>query len=208
MSLPHPEVRERILRRLYQRLRVVEQFQKERNPHQANNNYLLAKFVYRKRVINQLVNGLLINQEIANEESKLQMSIGQLLIKCLIVAYNEGGQTQVKQNGLNQFLLTFQALMPQYPELIGLIDLIEANVDRNCRFLRMLRDLFSQDASKREFASTALVANLAKDFQPSGRDLLASAVNLSQPMQGVSEDLCFCIWLSGAGFYPMRFPAS
>ena len=35
--------------------------------------------------------------------------------------------------------------MPQYPELIGLIDLVEANVDRNCRFLRMLRDLFSQD---------------------------------------------------------------
>jgi len=39
---------------------------------------------------------MLINQEIANEESKLQMTLGQLLIKCLIVAYNEGGQTQIK----------------------------------------------------------------------------------------------------------------
>ena len=79
-----------------------------------------------------------------------------MLIKCLIVAYNEGGSTQIKQNGLNQFLLTFQSLMPQYPELIGLIDLVEANVDRNCRFLRMLRDLFSQDPSKREFSTNAL----------------------------------------------------
>lgn len=76
LSLPHAEVRERILRRLYQRLRVIQQFQKEQTPHQANNNYLLAKFLYRKKIINQLVNGMLINQEIANEESKLQMSIG------------------------------------------------------------------------------------------------------------------------------------
>ena len=106
---------------------------------------MLAKFIYRKKIVNQLVNGMLINQEVANEESKLQMTLGQLLVKCLIVAYNEGGSTQIKQNGLNQFLLTFQSLMPQYPELIGLIDLVEANVDRNCRFLRMLRDLFSQD---------------------------------------------------------------
>ena len=66
-----------------------------------------------------------------------------ILIKVLIVAYNEGGSTSIKQNGLNAFLLTFQSLMPQYPELIGLIDLIEANVDRNCRFLRMVRDLYS-----------------------------------------------------------------
>lgn len=44
---------------------------------------------------------MLINVEIANEESKLQMSLGQLLIKCMIIAYNEGGNTQIKQNGLN-----------------------------------------------------------------------------------------------------------
>ena len=32
--------------------------------------------MYRKKIVNQLVNGMLINQEIANEESKLQMTIG------------------------------------------------------------------------------------------------------------------------------------
>ncbi len=107
------------------------------------------------------------------------MSLGQLLIKCLIVAYNEGGSSQIKQNGLNQFLLTFQSLMPTYPELIGLIDLIESNVDRNCRFLRMVRDLFSHDASKREFSTNALAGNMAREYQPDGRDLLSSVVNLS-----------------------------
>lgn len=79
--------------------------------------------------------------------------------------------------------------MPQYPELIGLIDLIEANVDRNCRFLRMLRDLYSTDASKREFATNALVGNMSREYQQSGRDLLSEAVNLSQPMQDVNQDL-------------------
>ena len=188
LSLPQPEVRERILRRLYQRLRVVASFQRDQTSHQANNNYLLAKFIYRKKVINQLVNGMLINQEVANEESKLQMTMGQLLIKCLIVAYNEGGQHQIKQNGLNQFLLTFQSLMPQYPELIGLIDLIEANVDRNCRFLRILRDLFSQDVGKREFATGVLGQQMSKEYQAQ-RDLLASVICLQQPMLDVSQDL-------------------
>lgn len=117
------------------------------------------------------------------------MSLGQLLIKCMIIAYNEGGNTQIKQNGLNQFLLTFQSLMPSYPELIGLIDLIESNVDRNCRFLRMLRDLFCQDPSRREFSTNALVGNMAREYKSDGRDLLASVVNLSQPMLDVSQDL-------------------
>jgi hypothetical protein len=120
---------------------------------------------------------MLINQEVANEESKLHMTIGQLLIKCMIVAYNEGGSTSIKQNGLNQFLLTFQSLMPQYPELIGLIDLIEANVDRNCRFLRILRDIFSQDPSKREFSTSVLSQSMSREYQAQ-RDLLVSVVNL------------------------------
>ena len=76
LSLPYPEVRERILRRLYQRLRVIQSFQQNQTPHQTNNNYLLAKFIYRKKIVNQLVNGMLINQEVANEESKLHMTIG------------------------------------------------------------------------------------------------------------------------------------
>ena len=69
--------------------------------------------------------------------------------------------------------------MPQYPELIGLIDLIEASVDRNCRFLRMLRDLYSTDASKREFSTNALIGNMCREYQQSGRDMLSEVVNLS-----------------------------
>jgi len=79
--------------------------------------------------------------------------------------------------------------MPQYPELIGLIDLIESSINRNCRFLRMLRDIFSHDAGRREFTTQALVGNMAREYKPDGRDLLASAVNLSQPMHDVSQDL-------------------
>ena len=69
--------------------------------------------------------------------------------------------------------------MPQYPELIGLIDLIEANVDRNCRFLRMVRDLYSHDASRREFSTNALQGSFCREYQSDGRDLLATVVNLS-----------------------------
>ena len=68
------------------------------------------------------------------------MPTGQVIIRILIQAYEEGGATSVRQNGLNQFLLTFQSLLPTYPSLIGLIDLIEGSIDRNCRFLRLLRD--------------------------------------------------------------------
>jgi hypothetical protein len=39
-----------------------------------------------------MVNGMLINKEIAMEDTKLQMNIGTLIIKILIIAYNEGGQ--------------------------------------------------------------------------------------------------------------------
>ena len=67
----------------------------------------------------------MINAEIANEETKMQMNIGQLVIKCLIAAYNEGNIVSEKQTSLNSFLLTFQSLMPQYSELLGLVDLIE-----------------------------------------------------------------------------------
>lgn len=178
------------MRRLYQRLRVVQAFQ-EKSKHYVNNNYLLAKFIYRKKVLNQLVNGLLINNEIANEETRLQLNIGQLVVKCLIIAYNEAGLITYKQNSLNQFLLTFQALLPQYPELIGLIDLIEENASaRNCRFLRILRDLFSINQSKREFSTSVLRNQLSKDFLDNEqRDLLASVVDLSKPQSDITTDL-------------------
>jgi hypothetical protein len=34
---------------------------------------------------------MLINKEIAQEDTKLQMNIGSVIVKILILAYNEGG---------------------------------------------------------------------------------------------------------------------
>lgn len=87
---------------------------------------------------------MLINSDIALEETKLLLNFGTVLIKVLIIAYNEAGLLAHKNANLNSFLLTFQSLLPQYPDLIGLIDLIEENAQQNCRFLRTLRDLFSR----------------------------------------------------------------
>ena len=72
-----------------------------------NNNYLLAKFCYRKRILNQLINGMLINLEISSEETKLQLDLGTVLIKVLVIAYNEAGLQAHKNANLNSFLLTF-----------------------------------------------------------------------------------------------------
>ena len=65
-------------------------------------------------MLNHFVNGILINREIAEfEESKLQMSIGQLVVKILILAFNEISSSGLATQGspiavsLNQFLLTF-----------------------------------------------------------------------------------------------------
>ena len=98
----------------------------------------------------------------------------------MIIAYNEAGLISSKQNSLNSYLLTFQALLPQYPELIGLIDLIEENASaRNCRFLRILRDVFNSDKAKREFSTSVLRSQLSKDFAESEhRDILASVIDL------------------------------
>ena len=120
------------------------------------------------------------------------MPTGQVIIRILIQAYEEGGATSVRQNGLNQFLLTFQSLLPIYPSLIGLIDLIEGSIDRNCRFLRLLRDQFSNEDSKREFATATLSKTMSRDYNPqneNGRDLLASIINLRQPSANLYEDL-------------------
>ena len=59
-------------------------------PKAVQNVLYLAKFLLRKGMLNHFVNGILINREIAEfEESKLQMSIGQLVVKILILAFNE-----------------------------------------------------------------------------------------------------------------------
>jgi hypothetical protein len=48
--------------------------------------------------------------------------VGTVIVKILVVAYSETG---CKSSNLNSFLLTFQSLMPKYPDLLALVDLIE-----------------------------------------------------------------------------------
>lgn len=46
-----PEVRERLLRKMYQRIRVAHALQVN-SKKEVNNNVLLSKFIYRKVVLN------------------------------------------------------------------------------------------------------------------------------------------------------------
>ena len=130
LAIPLPAIRERILRRFYQKLRVGNQTVIS-GPKAVNNNIYLAKFLLRKGILNHFVNGILINSDIAeSEESSLQMSIGQLLIKIIILAFHELQTLNLDKNltqPLNQFLLTFQCLLPRYSEIISLIELIESS---------------------------------------------------------------------------------
>ena len=87
LSIPMPEVRERILRKLYSKLRL----QSSLSQKSLSNITLLSKFIYRKNIMQQLINGMLINAEISSEETRLQLNVGTVIIKVLIIAYNEGG---------------------------------------------------------------------------------------------------------------------
>ena len=71
------------------------------------------------------------------------MNLGSLIVKILIIAFNEGGFIASKHN-LNTHFLTFHSLLHSFPELIGLLDLIEDNaVSKSLRYHRLLRDLFN-----------------------------------------------------------------
>ena len=63
LQFPVPEVRERILRKIYSKIRLQNSL--TMNKKNLSNATLLAKFIYRKNIMNQLINGMLINQEIA-----------------------------------------------------------------------------------------------------------------------------------------------
>ena len=64
-----------------------------------NNNIYLAKFLLRKGILNHFVNGILINKEIAEfEETSLQMSIGQLIVKIIILAFHELQTLNLEKN--------------------------------------------------------------------------------------------------------------
>jgi hypothetical protein len=77
LAIPIREVRERILRRFYQKLRVGSTevgkgVSVGGRPKALCNNVYLAQFLLRKGILNHFVNGILINKDIAeNEESKL-----------------------------------------------------------------------------------------------------------------------------------------
>jgi len=50
----------------------------------------------------------------------------------------------------------------KYPELLAIIELIEEGGSKNCRFLRILRDLFSVHSHQREFATSVLKSSLSE----------------------------------------------
>ena len=68
-----------------------------------------------------------------------------------------------------------------FPDLIGLIDLIEENAQKNCRYLRILRDLFNRNASKREFSTSVLQSSISKDSKEQITDLVQSVIDLRDP---------------------------
>ena len=91
---------------------------------------------------------------------------------------------------LNQFLLSFQCLLPQYSDLISLIELIEEGGQKNCRYLRILRDLFSTQDHKREFATNVLRSSFSQDCQDEHiKDMLRSSIDLRQPSGRVAQNL-------------------
>jgi hypothetical protein len=189
LAIPLPEIRERLLKRFYLKLRAGASASNLNGPSALKNLQYLAQFLLRKGMLNHFVNGILINREIAEfEETKLQMSVGQLIVKIIILAFNEmqaRGKTIQDSPvalALNQFLLTFQCLLPQYNELISLIELIEEGGQKNTRYLRILRDLFSALDHKREFATNVLRSSFATDCQDEHiQDMLKCSIDLRQP---------------------------
>jgi hypothetical protein len=90
--------------------------------------------MYRKPILTLLINGLLINSDIALEETRLQLNVGTLIVKILIIAFNEGGVISQRGN-LHPHILTFHAMIKRFPECIGLLDLIEENAqNKSLRF--------------------------------------------------------------------------
>ena len=126
------------------------------------------------------------------------MNIGQLIVKIIILAFNELQGQQDNQKiqptnfvqTLSQFLLTFQCLLPQYNDLISLIELIEEGGQKNCRYLRILRDLFSSVEHKREFATNVLRSSFSLDCQDDHiKDMLKNCIDLRQPSGRVAQNL-------------------
>lgn len=69
-----------------------------------NKNLYLAQFLLRKGVLSHFVNGILINKDLAeNEETRMQMTIGQMIVKIIILCYNEI-QGSAKQTHKSQFV--------------------------------------------------------------------------------------------------------
>lgn len=124
LQLPLPEVRERILRKVHAKLRLHSALSVSKRT--VSTVALLSRFLYRKAVLHLLVNGLLINPEVAAEETRLQLPLGQVIVKSLILAFNEGGHTEASAN-LHAHFLTLHALLGKMPDVLGLLDLIEEN---------------------------------------------------------------------------------
>ena len=80
-------------------------------------------------------------------------------------------------------------MLPQYSDLISLIELIEEAGQKNCRFLRILRDLFSSIPHKREFATNVIKSTMSHDSQEEHiKDILMVSIDLRQPSARVSQN--------------------
>ena len=110
--------------------------------------------------------------------------MGTVIVKILVVGYTEAGMS--KGCNLNTFLLTFQSLMPKYPDLLALVDLIE-EPQPAARFTRLLRDLFNKSQTKREFSTSILQNQMSKD--QACPDLLASIADLKNVSADLSSEL-------------------
>jgi hypothetical protein len=76
--------------------------------------------------------------------------------------------------------------MRSYPEIIGLLDLIEENSStKSLRFHRLVRDLFHQDSQKREFATSVLRNSMSKEAEPC-KDLVGDTFDMHR---GVSLEM-------------------
>ena len=78
-------------------------------------------------------------------------------------------------------------MLPLYPELISLIELVEQN-NKTVRYLRLVRDLFQSNEEKRQFATSVLRSSMCESEEDLP-DLLDGTFNLRQPSAKIAMNL-------------------
>jgi len=62
-------VRERLVRKMFQRIKVAQSINLQSK--QINNNVLISKFVFRAEILRSFIGGVLINKDMAKEDTQL-----------------------------------------------------------------------------------------------------------------------------------------